>query len=334
MPCGGSRVRSASVHGGVALTLSAVVAVLAACGTGGAPESATSASVAPPAQTPGVPESPRPAPNVSPSVSASPPAGAPTAKPLPGARTVTGRASSVSGTTDEATLTAYAAMADRAVAAVEQHWTRDWPGRVTLVAPADLTQFREQTGRADDVSQVAAITDGPLDAEGRATADRVVLNPEAFARLTPEGRQFVITHESTHVALRSSLPGAAPLWLVEGFADHVGYAGSSRSRAELAAGLLEKVRAGQGPTRLPTQGDFDPSQGEIAPAYLASWLAVDLIVRRYGEAALQRFYVASTVNASPAQADTAMDAAFREVLGTTRAEFTTQWLAELRRLAG
>lgn len=250
-----------------------------------------------------------------------------------GALTVKGRSSTVTGTVDKATLTAYARMADTAVREVSSHWKRTWPRTVTIIAPKDAAAFREQVGRADDLSQVAAITDGPIGPSGLATSDRVILNPEAFARLTPTGRQFVITHESTHVAVRSSLPGAAPLWLVEGFADHVGYSGSGRSTTVLAAPLLDAVAKGAGPKRLPTQGDFDPSQGEIGPTYLAAWLAVDLIARRHGEATLQRFYDASTVQASSAQADAAMDGAFASVLGTTRAAFTKQWLAELKRLA-
>jgi len=279
------------------------------------------------------PETPTTAPGGPPTLTASPPAGEVPSAPLPDARTVRGRASTVIGTVDEATLTAYAAMADRAVVEVSTRWTRSWPRRVSVVAPKDATQFREQVGRADDLSQVAAITDGPTGPDGRATGDRIVLNPDAFARLTPEGRQFVLTHESTHVAVRASLAGVAPLWLVEGYADHVGYAASDRRTADLAEPLLVKVRQGAGPRRLPTQGDLDPSQGEIAPSYLASWLAVDLIARRHGETRLQRFYEASTVDASPAQADTAMDRAFVDVLGTSRAEFTKAWLTDLNRLA-
>ncbi|WP_148232271.1 hypothetical protein [Janibacter sp. HTCC2649] len=284
-------------------------------------------------QTPAGPEVPQPAPNASPTIAASPPTGEQTPTTMSGAITVKGRFSTVTGTVDKATLTAYAKMADTAVAEVSKRWKRTWPRKVTIIAPADATTFRDQVGRADDLSQVAAITDGPIGASGLATGDRVVLNPDAFAKLTPAGRQFVITHESTHVAVRSSLSGAAPLWLVEGFADHVGYAGSGRPRAELAAPLLAKVAERTGPTRLPTQGDFDPSQGEIGPTYLAAWLAVDLIARRHGEEALQRFYAASRDPNSPALADAAMDKAFVAVLGTTRAAFTKQWLAELSQLA-
>ncbi|GAA4123347.1 hypothetical protein GCM10022415_28370 [Knoellia locipacati] len=324
MPWRPSRARRA-----VVVTLGVLALALTAGCDRDADTPAPRASVA----TPTAPESAQPAPTAPPTLAASPPAGAEPATPLPGARTVQGRASTVTGTVDEATLTAYAAMADRAVAEVSKRWKRPWPRRVTVIAPKDATAFREQVGRADDLSQVAAITDGPLGADGRATGDRILLNPDAFARLTPEGRQFVLTHESTHVAVRSSLPGAPPLWLVEGYADHVGYAASDRRRADLAAPLLERVRNGSGPTRLPTQGDLDPGQGEIAPSYLASWLAVDLIARRHGEARLEAFYEASSVASSPADADSAMDRAFADVLGTTRAAFTKAWLAELNQLA-
>lgn len=293
------------------------------------PAPLTSASAT---SSPTGPEVPQPAPNSSPTLAASPPAGGQTPS-MAGATKVSGRSSTVTGTVDRATLTAYARMADAAVAEVDKRWQRTWPRRVTIIAPLDATAFRAQVGRTDDLSQVAAITDGPLDAAGLATQDRVVLNPDAFTKLTPAGRQFVITHESTHVAVRSSLAGAVPLWLVEGFADHVGYAGSGRPRTELAAPLLAKVTEGAGPTALPAQGDFDPGQGEIGTTYLAAWLAVDLIARRHGEEALQRFYVASRDPESPARAEAAMDRAFVDVLGTTRAAFTKQWLAQLDQLA-
>ena len=324
MPCRALRVRRTAVAVVTALTLPLV----SACDRADPPPPATSTSTGPSG-----PETPTAAPGGPPTLTPAPPAGGEPSTPLPGSRTVRGRASTITGTVDEATLTAYAAMADRAVAEVSTRWTRTWPRRVSVVAPKDATQFREQVGRADDLSQVAAITDGPIGPDGRATGDRIVLNPDAFARLTPEGRQFVLTHESTHVAVRSSLAGVAPLWLVEGYADHVGYSASDRRVTELAAPLLEKVADGAGPTRLPTQGDLDPARGEIAPGYLASWLAVELIARRHGEPALRRFYEASTVDGSPAQADTAMDRAFRDVLGTSRADFTKAWLSDLNRLA-
>lgn len=314
----------------VAAVVGAFTLVASGCG-GVSPEPTTSTSTGGGATGP---ETPQPAPHTPPTLAASPPSAGIDPTPLPGARTVTGRFSTVTGTVDEATLTAYATMADRAVAQVATHWTRTWPRRVSIVAPADAAGFRELVGRADDLSQVAAVTDGPLDpATGLATGDRVVLNPDAFATLTPTGRQFVITHESTHVAVRASLPGVVPLWLAEGFADHVGYAGSGRRTTELAAALLDEVDAGKGPTRLPTQGDFDPGQGEIAPTYLAAWLAVDLVARRHGPATLQRFHEASAVDGSPAEADAATDEAFVDVLGTTPAEFTRSWLSELARLA-
>ncbi|KGN41074.1 hypothetical protein N801_09400 [Knoellia aerolata DSM 18566] len=325
MPWGPARARVT-----VAVVVGSATLVVGGC-AGSSPKPTASASATRSTSAPGTPQ---PGPNTPTPQTASPPGADAEQEPLPGARTVTGASSTVTGTVDEAALTAYATMADRAVAQVAKHWSPTWPRRVTIVAPADATAFRELVGRADDLSQVAAVTVGPVDpTTGLATRDRVVLNPDAFRSLTPSGRQFVITHESTHVAVRASIGGAAPLWLAEGFADHVGYAGSGRSRTELAAALLDEVDAARGPTRLPTQADFDPGQGEIAPTYLAAWLAVDLIHRRRGPAVLQRFYEASVVDGSPAAADAATDEAFVEVLGTTRAEFTRLWLSELARLA-
>ncbi|WP_182875778.1 hypothetical protein [Microbispora sp. H10670] len=81
-----------------------------------------------------------------------------------------------------------------------------------------------------------------------ATGDRVIVQPAAFARLSAIGRQVVVTHELTHVA--ASGPRAVPMWLLEGFADYVGYLDSGLPvhvvAAELAAELAADPRAGGG----------------------------------------------------------------------------------------
>ncbi len=243
---------------------------------------------------------------------------------LPGMRARRGRASLVIGNVPEATLAAYAALADDAVRSVHAAWPRPWAARVVVVAPGSVEQFARLAGVVD-AAQVAAVTDGPLDARGLATGDRVVVNPEVFEGLTAQGRAVVLTHEGAHVAVRASLPqGRAPMWLVEGFAEYVGYLVSTLPRTRLAAELLTSVRDGTGPNRLPGAGDMDPAGSTIAPAYLQAWLAVAVLADRYGRPALLRFY-----------ADAAADgtgAAFA-VLGTTEADFTRAWLDELDRLS-
>ncbi len=235
-------------------------------------------------------------------------------------------------------LRPYLALGDRAVSSVRAVWTAPWNSRLVLVVPASAAQMAEQVGQdPTQVEQVAAVTDGPFDGDGRAGADRVVVNPEAFDTLEQTGQQVVTTHEATHVAVRATTTRPVPMWLSEGTADYVGYRAVDATRQRIAAALLQQVRAGTGPTALPTAREFDPGRSTIAPSYNAAWLAVSRIVDRQGEAGLVRFYL--TVAAAPdpggpsGDAETNARTAFESVLGTTEAAFTRDWLTYLRKLA-
>lgn len=259
---------------------------------------------------------------------------------LPGFTVVRSTTTLVMGTGPASRLRPYLALGNLAVQRVDAVWTVPWTSRLVLVVPGTAAQMAEQVGQdKGSVAQVAAVTDGPFDAQGRAGADRVVVNPGAFATLERRGQQVVVTHEATHVAIRATTDRPVPLWLSEGMADYVGYHDVGATRRQVAAALLAKVRAGTGPRALPTPGDFDPSRTTIAPSYNAAWLAVNRIVDRYGGKALVRFYatVATTPAGSsgPAQdPDAAAAAAFVSVLHTTQAAFTKEWLAYLNGLAG
>lgn len=257
---------------------------------------------------------------------------------LPDLAVLRSRSTLVIGSGPPSRLRPYLALGDRAVTSVGAVWTAHWNGRLVLVVPATATQMAEQVNQDPaQVAQVAAVTDGPFDTSGRAGADRVVINPDAFATLEQTGQQVVATHEATHVAVRATTDRQVPLWLSEGMADYVGYRGVDATRQRVAAALLQKVRAGTGPTALPGAGDFDPGRSTIAPSYNAAWLAVCRIVDTRGETGLVKFYLAvATTPRSTGVAGSADDnarAAFRSVLGTTEAAFTRQWLAYLRQLA-
>jgi hypothetical protein len=257
---------------------------------------------------------------------------------MPDLAVLRGRDTLVIGTGPSSRLRPYVTLGDVAVQQVRQVWTSRWNGRLVLVVASTAAQMAEQVGQAaSQVAQVAAITDGPFDAQGRAGADRVIVNPSAFSRLQERGQQVVISHEATHVATRATTDRPVPLWLSEGLAEFVGYRPSGATRAEVAAPLLDLVRAGKGPTGLPSAGDFDPAHTTIAPSYNAAWLAVSRIADRYGVPALVRFYRAAAT--SPSAGTPAGDpeantrSAFVSVLHITQAQFTQDWLAYLRRLA-
>lgn len=257
---------------------------------------------------------------------------------LPKFTVVKGRATLVLGTGPASRLRPYAALGDLAVTRVTAVWGSGWTRRVVVVIPGTSAQMAELVDQqAGSVGQVAAVTDGPFGTDGKAGADRVVVNPTAFGSLEQRGRQVVITHESTHVAIRSTTTQGVPLWLSEGMADYVGYRDIGATPHQIASALFAQVRAGKGPTRLPTAADFDPSRTTIGPHYNAAWLAVRRIAQRWGEDTLVRFYrAAATARAgatdpgSSADADAATAAAFTSVLHTSVAAFTKDWLSYVR----
>ncbi|MFC4059763.1 hypothetical protein ACFOWE_15770 [Planomonospora corallina] len=142
-----------------------------------------------------------------------------------------------------------------------------------------------------------------------ATADRVVVLPSGYARLSEVGRDVVITHELVHVATGATRGGRVPMWLSEGFADYVGYAGTGLDVRTAAAELAGEVRAGALPGGLPGPADFAPGGARLAQAYQEAWLACRYVAGRFGERALVRLY--------GGDAET--------VLGLSAAEFTAGW---------
>jgi hypothetical protein len=256
---------------------------------------------------------------------------------LPGLRVVRGTSAIVIGNAPVARMREYSTIADSAVRRVSGFWGTSWNSHVVIVTPSTSKQFSRLLLRSSDegLDQVAAITQGVIEPGRRAQGDRVVINPKAFTALQPIGRRVVITHELTHVAVRSSTTSPVPIWLAEGMADYVGYSGMDLPRARVASELITLVRAGKGPTELPTDLDFDPAKSNIAPSYSASWLAVSRLVDLFGRARVVAFYrvVASAPSVDPAEPDKVAASTFHRSFGVTEAEFVDGWRRYLRTLA-
>ncbi|MGW4733557.1 hypothetical protein ACWEQC_31060 [Streptomyces shenzhenensis] len=244
---------------------------------------------------------------------------------------VTGAHSLVLGVGQSAqTLNAYARLADRAVPAVSGAWGTDWTRQVVVLVPRSLDGMAGLLGSpASAYRGIAAVTTGEAGGPARAPADRIVVNPEAFALLGDTGKQVVLTHETTHVATRAHTTPATPLWLSEGYADWIGYRGTERTPVQAAPELSRAVRAGRVPADLPADGDFgfagDPAR--LARAYEGGWLAGRMIAEHWGEGRLDAFYRA--VGAHGQRAGAVEDALHRQ-LGTTLPDFTARWRDYLR----
>ncbi|MGI5198767.1 hypothetical protein ACQEVY_34925 [Streptomyces sp. CA-288835] len=226
-------------------------------------------------------------------------------------------------------LRGYAKLADRAVPAVQEAWGEEWSGRVVVLVPKSLDEMAQLLGApASGYRGIAAVTTGEAGGAAKAPADRIVVNPDAYAVLGDFGRQVVLTHETTHVATRAQTTAATPLWLSEGYADWVGYRGTGRTPVQIAPELRDAVRDGRAPGGLPADKDFEfgGEAGGLAEAYEAGWMACRLIAERWGEVRLGEFYRAVGAHGSR---EGAVEAAMREVLETTPEKFTEQWRAYL-----
>ncbi|MGW2265356.1 hypothetical protein [Streptomyces koyangensis] len=233
----------------------------------------------------------------------------------------------VLGTGSAGALREFARLAERAVPVADDAWGGDWPRRVVVLVPGSLAGTAALLGgEPDGYRGVAAVTTGSP--EPGTPADRIVVNPEAYRELDARGKQFVLTHETVHVATRNVTGPATPLWLSEGFADRAAHRAAPRPLATAAPALTAAVARGEVPRALPDDAAFafDGDSGALDRAYEGGWLACRLIADRWGEEPLRAFYRAAGTRG--------VDAAFREVLGTTRAEFTAAWRAYLRERLG
>ncbi|MGW0985427.1 hypothetical protein ACWD46_04190 [Streptomyces sp. NPDC002486] len=244
---------------------------------------------------------------------------------------VRGRHSLVLGTGQSGrSLRDFADLADRAVPPVSEAWGTDWSRRVVLLVPKSVEGMAGLLGSpASSYRGIAAVTTGETGARDRAPADRIIINPDAFALLGGLGEQVVVTHETTHVATRARTTAATPLWLSEGYADWVGYRAAGRTPAEAAPELSRAVREDRVPTALPDDEDFGftGDASRLARSYESGWTACRLIADRWGEARLGAFYRAVGEHRERAGA---VEDAMREVLGTTPGAFTQEWRAYLR----
>lgn len=215
---------------------------------------------------------------------------------------------------------------------VTQVWGPGWAPAAAVEMPATQGAFAALTALTGGTSDVAAVTlsDTPSGRPG-GPGERIVVNPAAFAKLSPLGQRVVLTHELAHVASAPVTGPGAPRWLVEGFADYVAFRDTGLPIPVAAAELAAQVRAGDLPAALPDRAAFDRRRGaELAATYEEAWLACRLIAARVGTAGLVGFY-----RAVAPVGDAALPGQLQRELGTSVAGFVAQWRAMLEaELAG
>lgn len=245
---------------------------------------------------------------------------------------VRGRTSLVLGHADASVLQPVAAAVDDAVPAVSAVWPRPWTKYVVAVVPGSSEELAAEVGPSSPITSAvaaAAISDPANTVSGAVPGQRLIVNPDALARLSAVGERIVVRHEVTHIAAARYTTDATPAWVREGFAEYVGNLGSGQPVTTAAAELAAAVAKGGLPRALPDAVDL--GTGEAIPqAYEESWLACRLIAARVGVSGLVRFYVAAGQGIGAPSAAAALLAVLHESIAT----FTAQWRAYLRRQLG
>ena len=214
-----------------------------------------------------------------------------------------------------------AQMAHVAAADVSALWQPAWDGHVVVELPDTQTDFAAvgvvHAGAANIAGLTTTLRTSP---DQPASVVRVYLNPAAFAEGSPLTERIILTHEVTHVA-QAALPDGAPLWLIEGSADFVGY-----SMTDLGPNVIAQDLVGETtPTAPPADQAFrfDSSSTDLARAYEQSWTLLQSVADRDGDQAVSQLY-AAVVRASGSDRQRE-SRAMRRVLGESRAAVLAQW---------
>ncbi|WP_307868671.1 hypothetical protein [Umezawaea beigongshangensis] len=208
-----------------------------------------------------------------------------------------------------------------AVAAVTEVWGTGWAGRVAVVVPSGVDEMQTLVGPGFAVGSAAAVAVADRVDNGAARGQRVVLNPAVAPSLSQESLRVVLRHEITHVAARAATTDGAPLWLLEGFADHVGYRGGDVPLAHAAPDLAELVRSG-GVLTIPERADFRSAR-TMDLAYQEAWTLCDHLAERLGEPGLVALYRRLAV--VPESSASAVETVLREETGLDLAALTAGW---------
>jgi hypothetical protein len=230
---------------------------------------------------------------------------------------------------EEQLLSAFAGELDGAVAAVSEVWGTEWSQRVAVLVPQTVDEMRALVGPAFNVDGIAAaaVADKVDVANRLAVGQRIVLNPAQVAKLSATARRIVLRHEITHIAARASTVDGAPMWLLEGFADYVGYRDSGLQPREAAPDLVRALRTGRPPQALPADADFVGGAEHLDLAYQLAWSAALYVEDLVGKEGLVRLYRQIAGDRSQDQAS--VEDALRTVLGTDLNGFVAGWLASL-----
>ncbi len=174
---------------------------------------------------------------------------------------------------------------DGAVTAVTEVWGQAWARQVAVLVPASPEEMVALVGPGFATGAIAgvAVADRVDPDTHTARGQRVVLNPDSAGALSPLSLRVLLRHEITHVAARGETVDGAPMWVLEGFADYVGYRRSDVPPHRAAPLLAAQVRRAL-PSALPSDADFRGDGMELA--YQQAWSVNLYLASSLGEPGL------------------------------------------------
>ncbi|MDQ3940374.1 MAG: hypothetical protein M3238_03375 [Actinomycetota bacterium] len=218
----------------------------------------------------------------------------------------------------------YLGLAEQGLSRVARYW-RDVPRRTVMLVPeteAELGRLIQATFDLDNFVAFAYST-VDLDEGVDYTGHRVILNPDAFRGRPSDVVLQILAHEMLHVATRDAAGPFIPIFVDEGWADHVGNDANPAALAffnsEVAAGLFSG--------ELPEDYEFTVGSGtDIYRSYQESQSAVRYFVGRWGRRAFVRFYRhLGRQRIAPGTVRYHLDRSLKKVIGLDYDAFQRDW---------
>ncbi|MGW0020430.1 hypothetical protein ACWDUD_19045 [Rhodococcus sp. NPDC003382] len=209
-----------------------------------------------------------------------------------------------------------------AVGAVDRIWGTDWSRRAVVLVTSSHDEFTHQVGDRHNGAGIAAVavSDAVDPRAGSATGQRIVFSPAAADRLDAEGLRTVLRHELTHIAARADTVDGSPLWMLEGYADYIGYLGADEEFDATAPTLTAAVTRNGTPAALPEDAEFTDERSLLA--YETAWSLAAYTADDYGPARLTELY--RRLARGPIDG-AQLDAVLTDVLGTDTGTFVAAW---------
>ncbi|MDI2031007.1 hypothetical protein QFW96_20415 [Saccharopolyspora sp. TS4A08] len=222
-----------------------------------------------------------------------------------------------------------AAQLDSSVADVTEVWGSGWAQRVGVLVPESPEELRALVGPEFAVDGIAGVAVADLVdiRTKRVEGARVVLTPRTSVELPEVALGVVLRHEITHVAARAVTADGAPMWMLEGFPDYVGYRKTGLAPRDIAPELARVVSEVGPPLRLPTNSEFHQAGSRLDVTYQQSWSIVHYLAGRIGEDRLTDLYRRMATATTPEAAESAL----LETTGLTSPQLLQAWGEDLPR---